>query len=82
MIVITPVIESHGKCGFIAWSKEFKGTVVESDTEEGALEELITSLKVLFSYTFKWDINLISAKVITETESKKVSTKVELLQVA
>lgn len=70
MIILTPIIEPS-ECGFIAWTKEFKGTVVQADTKEGVLDELILSMKVLFSYTFKWNINSITAKIVTEKELQK-----------
>ncbi len=45
-------IESFGECGYLAWfdSTKIKGMVVKSDSMEGAVKELLISLKAKLSY--------------------------------
>jgi len=47
---LTGIIEDHGRAGFIAYTKELKGTVVQGDTIEEVKKELLISCEVKLKY--------------------------------
>jgi len=70
-------IESYGSSGYIAWIESMKGMVVQAETQEAVLRELLLSLKVKLSYDLGVNFDNFEEKEITEEEWKQIESKGE-----
>jgi hypothetical protein len=72
MLTLIARIESFGSAGFIGSIDSIKGMVVEADTPQDAVKELILSLKAKIAYDYNIKIDDIQQKRFdSEDEAKK-----------
>jgi stage V sporulation protein SpoVS len=75
----TGYIKSFGNAGFIAGVRELKGMVEQANSPEGAIDKLITALKIRISYVDKIDIDKITVtattKNIVDSPQKNIAEK-------
>ncbi len=66
-IIVTSFIEKFGDVGFIAWTDDFKGLVVQGTTLDEVKREMWTSIKIKLAHDMK-----IPPSAIKRTDEKGV----------
>lgn len=66
-IQLTAVIQNFGDAGYIGWTERIKGLVVQGDSIQETLNELIKSIKVKIAYDFGLDISQITQETEQST---------------
>lgn len=72
MLKLIANIESFGEAGYVGSVDSIKGLVVEADTPQNVVKELLLSLKAKFAYDYKVKID--------DVEAKKFDTEEEMLK--
>lgn len=68
-------IESFGDAGYIAWinnSSKLKGTVVQANSPENAVKELLISLRAKFAYDYGLEIEQVQGKEVDSFDDIEV----------
>lgn len=71
MMTLTAKVESFGEAGFVGYIDTIKGMVVEADTPQDAVKELLLSLRAKMAFDYGVKVDDIQAKKFNSEEELK-----------